>query len=238
MVRIAVVQHVAHEILGTFHPLLKDAGFRIRYVNYGRGPHTPLDVKRYDALVILGGPMGVYEADAHPHLKEEIAWIQEAIALDKPVLGICLGAQLIAAALGAMVKPSGTREIGWHDIDLTPDGVRDPVLGRFQAREKVFQWHGDTYELPPGAVHLATSPTCTQQAFRFGDRVYGLQFHLEVDKPQIERWLRLPANARDVEALGGASWAERIREENGRYLPRLERASRGVFEALLTLFAR
>src|SRR3954466_15879822 len=119
MVRVAVFQHVAHEILGTFHPLLKDAGCRIRYINYGREHHAPIDMRRYDALVILGGPMGVYESDRFPHLRDEIKVIQQAIELNKPVLGICLGAQLLAAALGSEVRSSGVKEIGWYDIHLT-----------------------------------------------------------------------------------------------------------------------
>jgi GMP synthase (glutamine-hydrolysing) len=236
--RIAVFQHVAHEILGNLHPALKDAGLRIRYVNFDRGPVKPLDVARYDGLVILGGPMGVYDADKYPHLTDEITAIQQMIAANKPVLGICLGSQLIAAALGARVYASGKREIGWYDVHLTPEGKADPVLGSFEEREKVFQWHGDTFDLPAGAVHLATSPMFPHQAFRYGDRVYGLQFHLEVDVKQIERWLKLPANGTDIAAMGGAEWAAAVRAENEVHLKRLERASRGVFASLVELFAR
>jgi GMP synthase (glutamine-hydrolysing) len=238
MARIAVIQHVAHEILGTLHPLLKDADFRIRYLNYARVERAAIDIARYDALVILGGPMGAYQTDEHPHLAEEIEVIRRAIELERPVLGICLGAQLIAAALGARVYPAGLREIGWHEVRLTTEGKVDPILGRFQASEQIFQWHGDTFDLPAGAVHLATSDLCPHQAFRYGDSVYGLQFHLEVDGPQIERWLRLPANDADIAAMGGPSWAERIRQENPQHLPRLERATRGVFAGFIDLFAR
>ena len=238
MVRIAVFQHVAHEILGSFHPLLKEAGFRIRYINYGRAHHAMIDMQRFDALVILGGPMGVYEVEKYPHLRDEISVIRSAIALGRPVLGICLGAQLVAAALGSEVRPVGVKEIGWYDVHLTDDGRKDPVLGKFQDCEKIFQWHGDTFDIPEGAVHLASSEICRNQAFRYGDRVYGLQFHLEVDKPMIERWLKIPVNVEELEPLGGAILAKQIREGNDIYLARLELASKGVFAAFVGLFAR
>lgn len=238
MVRIAVIQHVAHEILGTLHPQLKDAGVRIRYVNYARHGHAQLSVDRYDALVVLGGPMGVSEAAAHPHLIDEIACIRRMIELGRPVLGICLGSQLIAAALGAEVRPAAAKEIGWYDVRLSDAGRADPILGRFEAKQKIFQWHGDTFDLPAGAVHLAASDLCAQQAFRYGDNVYGLQFHLEADRAQIERWLRLPANQAEIERLGGATWAAQIRAESELHLARLEKATRGVFAEILRLFAR
>jgi GMP synthase (glutamine-hydrolysing) len=236
MARIAVFQHVAHEILGTFHPLLKDAGFRIKYVNYGRQHHDIVDMKRYDGLVILGGPMGVYEADRYPHLADEIAVIKTAIEQDKPVVGICLGSQLLAAALGSEVRPAGVKEIGWYDVMLNDEGRSDPVLGKFKTQEKVFQWHGDTYTLPTGAVRLASSALCPEQAFRYGAKTYGLQFHLEVDEPMIERWLKIPSNVEELEPLGGASLAAAIRAANLQYLPRLAAASRQVFTSLIGLF--
>jgi GMP synthase (glutamine-hydrolysing) len=238
MPRIAVFQHVAHEILGTFHPLLKDAGFRIRYVNYGRKHHDVLDMRRYDGLVILGGPMGVYEAERYPHLRDEIDVIKTAIDQDKPVLGICLGSQLLAAALGSGVRPAGVKEIGWFDVALTEEGRADPVLGRFKQSERVFQWHGDTYDLPKGAVRLASSAVCQEQAFRYGDKTYGLQFHLEVDEPMIERWLKIPANVEELAPLGGDELMASIRAANPVYLPRLQVASRQVFSGLVELFRK
>lgn len=236
--KIAVFQHVPYEILGILHPLLKDAGFRIRYVNFGRRDHKIIDMAKYDGLVVLGGPMGVYEADRHPHLLEEIACIQQAIAQDKPVLGICLGSQLLAAALGATVRPGGVKEIGWHDVHLTEEGLKDPVLGRFRPKEKIFQWHGDTFDLPSGAVPLASSSLFPEQAFRFGDRTYGLQFHLEVDEPMISRWLRVPGNVRELEPLGGEALASKITADTKEFLPRGLTIGRHAFLALIERWLR
>lgn len=194
MKKILVFQHVGHEILGTLHPLIKDAGLRIRYVNFGRHPDAEAKIGTYDGLVILGGPMGVWEKDKHPHLVREIECIQETIAQKKPVLGICLGAQLIASALGAEVKPAKQKEIGWCKVTLTNEGKEDPVVGGLHKTEKVFQWHYDAFALPKDSAWLAKSDACQYQAFRHGDRTYGFQFHLEVDTPMIDRWLTLPAN--------------------------------------------
>lgn len=231
MKKVLVFQHVAHEILGTLHPLLRQEGFRIRYANFGRGDHPDLNVESYDGLVILGGPMGVYEADKHRHLADEIRAIQDAIARDKPVLGICLGAQLIAAALGAKVEKGPTKEIGWYDVSLTEDGAKDPVLGCLSPTEKIFQWHQDFFELPKDAVWLATSPACKYQAFRYGANVYGFQFHLEVDEPMIERWLRLSAHA---ELFRSEFSADAIRASTHTHVSRLKELSAKVFTSYLT----
>ena len=192
MKRLLVFQHVPYEVLGKLDPMLRGAGFRIRYVNFGREPDSKPDISKYDAMVILGGPMNVSQTDAYPHLETEIQCIQDAIEQEMPILGICLGAQLIAAALGAKVYPNLVKEIGWYDVTPTQDGLRDPVIKYLAGHEQIFQWHGDTFDIPRGAVHLASSPLCPNQAFRFGEKVYGFQFHLEVDRPMIERWFTIP----------------------------------------------
>ena len=232
MARILVFQHVAHEILGTFHPLLKQAGFRIRYANFGRTPEPVIDMHGYDGLVVLGGPMGVYEAATYPHLFHEIHCIQQAVRQHKPVLGICLGAQLIAAALEAEVTRHRETEIGWCDVSLTQEGKSDSLLGGLKPTEKIFQWHGDTFELPKGAVWLARSEACAHQAFRFGDKVYGFQFHLEVDEPMIDRWLLIPENQGQLPT--GA--AEKIRQDTKKHVAHLKGLSENVFSGFLNLF--
>ena len=125
MKRLLVFQHVPHEILGTFNPLLKYAGFRIRYVNFGRTPDATPNVEKYDGLIILGGPMCVDQIESHPHLQTEIDAIKLAMEQHMPVLGICLGAQLIATALGAQVKRNPVKEIGWYDVTPTTEGNKD-----------------------------------------------------------------------------------------------------------------
>src|SRR5262249_53642779 len=140
----------------------------------------------------LGGPMGVYEADEHPFLKIESALVEKAIAAGRPVLGVCLGAQLIAQVLGARVYPGERREVGWAPVHLTEDGRDDPLLAGVDDPITVFHFHGDTYEPPPDAANLAQSSMYEQQAFRWGDTVYGFQFHLEFTEPMISRLLSEP----------------------------------------------
>jgi GMP synthase (glutamine-hydrolysing) len=236
MPKLLVFQHVAYEILGTLDPLLREAGFRIRYVNFGRDPHAEPCLDSYDALIVLGGPMNVDELDRYPHLQTETEMIGDAIARGMPILGICLGAQLIARALGARVRRNPQKEIGWYDLEPTPHGKEDPVLGHLAECEKIFQWHGDTFDVPAGGVHLASSPTCRNQAFRYGRNVYGFQFHLEVDEPVVKRWLQVPVHLRELEALRGHIDPATILQETPRYMPRSQELSDRVFGSLIELF--
>jgi GMP synthase (glutamine-hydrolysing) len=236
MRKLLVCQHVPFEILGTLDPLFRDAGFRIRYVNFGRDVGASPCLDRYRGMVILGGPMNVDEIEQHPHLDTEVRLVREAIAQQIPVLGICLGAQLIAKALGAQVRPTAAREIGWYDVAVTEEGRHDPLFAHFRDTERVFQWHADAFDLPPGAVPLARADGCTQQAFRYGSNVYGLQFHLEVDEPLIERWLRVPLHQADLESMGGAAHAERIRIETALHIARLHALSVSTFGEFIKLF--
>lgn len=190
--KILVLQHVPYEPLGTLNPLLKEAGFRLRYVNFGRDHAQKPSLDGYAALIILGGPMNADDTSGYPHLATELELITDAIERDISILGICLGAQLLAKALGGSVAAGAGREIGWHEVELTEDGQRDPVLSTFGARREVFQWHDDVIELPPDCVHLASSERCPAQAFRYGEHAYGFQFHLEADSALIERWLDVP----------------------------------------------
>jgi len=210
MRRLLVFQHVPYEILGNLDPLLRAAGFRIRYVNFGRQPEARPDISRYHGLIVLGGPMNVDQADRHPHLLTEVELIQHMIEAGKPVLGICLGAQLIARALGAEVRKNPTKEIGWYPLTPTAAGRKDPLFDHFDDNQMIFQWHGDTFDIPHGAEHLATSPDCINQAFRYSDNVYGLQFHLEVDKAMIMSWLHRPAMAAEATELGGTEYGEQV----------------------------
>ncbi|MFO0679400.1 MAG: gamma-glutamyl-gamma-aminobutyrate hydrolase family protein [Polyangiaceae bacterium] len=235
MARLLVFQHVAYEILGTFDPLLRDAGFRIRYVNFGRHPEAEPSLDGYDGLVVLGGPMNVGQAGTFRHLTTEMRCIERALRNDVPVLGICLGAQLLASTLGARVRANDVREIGWTPVTTTDAGTRDPLLRSFEGTESIFQWHGDTFDVPDGAVHLASSPTCANQAFSYGDRAYGLQFHLEVDGPTIERWLGVPALQEELATLRGITDAETIRRETPGRIVRLETLARKTFGAFIDL---
>jgi len=236
MKKLLVCQHVAHEVLGTLDPLFRSAGFRIRYVNFGRDPQASPELEGYDGLVILGGPMMVGESDRYPHIATEIALVREAVDRDVPVLGICLGAQLIAAALGAEVGPAPRKEIGWYDLRATPEGREDPLFRHLEGDERIFQWHGDAFAIPEGAVRLAENLACPNQAFRFGDKVYGLQFHLEVDEAMIQRWLKVPDLAAEMATTSGIARPEEILAETAQNIARTQELSALVFGAMIELF--
>ena len=236
MPRLLVCQHVPHEILGTLNPLLKSAGFRIRYVNFGRHPDAAPSLEGYQGLIVLGGPMSVNETAEHPHLTTEMRLIESALEKDLPVLGICLGAQLIAKTLGSKVYRNREKEIGWYDVAPTEHAADDPLVGHFEASEKIFQWHGDTFDLPHGARHLATSFVCEQQAFRYGENVYALQFHMEVDEPMIERWLKVPENVEVIKRLEGDVDADAIRRDTKANIQKLNALSDRTFGEFIKLF--
>jgi GMP synthase (glutamine-hydrolysing) len=236
MRKLLVCQHVPFEILGTLDPLFRSRGFRVRYVNFGRHPDAQPSLEGYRGLIVLGGPMNVDEVDVHPHLATEIDLIRNALERGIPVLGICLGAQLLARALGASVRPNGEKEIGWYEVRPTPGGREDRLFRHFRTAEKVFQWHGDTFEIPAGAVPLAEGDACRNQAFRWGDNAYGLQFHLEVDEPMIERWLRVPIHRAEIESLAGRIDPNTIRAETPQYIGRLTELAQQTFGEFVSLF--
>ena len=236
MKKLLVLQHVAHEILGTLNPLLKRAGFRIRYVNFARHPDARPTLDGYDGLIVLGGPMSVNDSNRLPHLVTELKLIEEALRRELPILGICLGAQLIAKTLGASVYPTREKEIGWYDVSPTTEAARDPLLTPLQKTEKIFQWHGETFDIPNSTRHLAFSSLCANQAFRYGTKVYGFQFHMEVDAPMIHRWLKVPENQKEISALRGDHHIEEIYGETPRHMPRLGEISERVFNGFIELF--
>jgi GMP synthase (glutamine-hydrolysing) len=227
--KVLVFQHVPFEPLGTLDPLLKEAGFRLRYVNFGREPEQRPQLDRYAALIVLGGPMNSDQIDTYPNLITEVEIIRNAVDRGMAVLGICLGAQLLARALGGTVSRNATREIGWHEVETTAEGLADPVLSTFAARQEVFQWHEDGIGLPPGAVLLASSPASPVQAFRFGEGVYGFQFHLEVDRPLIERWLTVPDHQQSLREEAGTVDPDEIRCRSDASIGPLEALSRATF---------
>jgi GMP synthase-like glutamine amidotransferase len=148
----------------------------LSHLHAGDALPAPAD---FDRLVVMGGPMSVGDTEAYPWLTDELESIADAIAAGKSVVGVCLGAQLIAAALGARVNPNAHKEIGWFPVRLTEQAKALDLCDRLPAEQTVFHWHGDTFDLPPRAVHLAESEACANQAFLFDGRVLGLQFHLE-----------------------------------------------------------
>ena len=184
-----IVKHVDIEGPGLIEDCLRQEKIPYQVLSLESGLHLP-KLDNLTHLVLLGGPMNVYEEDRYPFLVEEDLFIKEAIQRGKSILGICLGAQLIAKALGAKVFKAAVKEIGWYDVSLTRIGTIDPFFSRLPRTFSVFQWHGDTFEIPHGAVLLATSSPVPHQAFRYGDHVYGLQFHLEVTQDIIREWMK------------------------------------------------
>src|SRR5256712_1040619 len=197
-----VLRHVQAEGLGLLTNVLRDRGIHHRYLDLPRGEAPPRDLHNLGGLIVLGGPMAVYEADRHPFLRAETELVERALTAGRPVLGICLGAQLIASVLGARVYAGERREVGWAPITLTEDGRDDAVFGLMEPTLTVFHLHGDTYELPPDARNLASSAAYEHQAFRFGDLVYGLQFHLEFTDTIIQRLVSEPESRAYVAGAG------------------------------------
>ena len=234
--KVLVFQHVPYEPQGTLDPLLKESGIRIRYVNFGRMPGQRHALDRYAALIVHGGPMNADQIDSYPNLQTEVEIIRAAVDRDMSVLGICLGALLLAKALGGRVARNQTREIGWHDVDMTEAGLNDPVLSTFAPRQEVFQWHEDGITLPPGVECLASSPASPVQAFRYGEHAYGFQFHLEANRPLIERWLTVPAHQASLREEGGAADPAAILRQADTSMAPLEALSRATFSRWIERF--
>lgn len=195
--RTHVLQHVPFEGLGSIEPWLTARHARVTWTRFFEDPSLP-EAADIDLLIALGGPMSVNDEDLLPWLRAEKRFIARAIALGRPVLGICLGAQLIASALGARVYPGPHKEIGWHPVRGTS---AEPGSFAFPAEFLAFHWHGETFDLPPGAVCLARSRACRHQAFRFGRNVLGLQFHLETTPASADAII---TRCRDELIAGGA----------------------------------
>jgi GMP synthase (glutamine-hydrolysing) len=184
---VLIVKHVDIEGPGLIEHCLNQRAIPSRIICLETGDSLP-GPNGFTHIVLLGGPMNVYEEDRYPFLKGEDLFIKEAIQRGKNILGICLGAQLIAKALGARVTKSPVREIGWSEVSLTEEGSKDRLFAALPKTFPVFQWHEDTFQIPRWGTLLATSPDVPNQAFRYGGNAYGLQFHLEVTKKMIREW--------------------------------------------------
>jgi len=184
-VRVLAFRHSPFEDLGLLQAILRAHGFAYEYADLYRSPAADFAVRDADALIFLGGSISAND-DLH-YIGHEVQHIRNAVQHGQPVLGICLGAQLIAKALGANVYPNVVKEIGWAPVSFTEAAQSDVVFHGLDT-EIIFHWHGETFGVPKGAVLLASSAVCRHQAFRWGDKVYGLQFHLEVTPPMIAQW--------------------------------------------------
>ncbi|WP_163186405.1 glutamine amidotransferase [Cellulosimicrobium sp. SL-1] len=221
------VRHVHFEDLGVLAPLLERRGYRVSYVE---APSDPLPVGSLDdadLVVVLGGPVGIGDAPGYPFLSREIAAVQARLATGRPTLGVCLGAQVLAAALAADVAPTGRTEIGYAPLDLTDDGQRS-VLAPL-AGVPVLHWHGDAFAIPQGARRLAATPGFPNQAFSHGRSTLGLQFHVEANPARIEQWLVGHAH----ELAGAGIDPRALREDARRHGAALTAAATAVLTSWL-----
>lgn len=229
---VLALRHVRHEHLGTLEAIFRRYGLVFQYVDVLVETPRAFQPDQLAGLVVLGGPMSVDETQRYPALAAEAGWIKDAVELGLPVLGICLGSQLLAKALGARVYANRVKEIGWYSLELTSAAQWDRLFAGCASSQTVFQWHGDTFELPSGAVHLARSAVCPHQAFRYGERAYGLQFHLEVTAELIDEWLIQPDNHRELAGLDYID-PDEIRRRTPREMPALA----ALGEEVLSRFA-
>ncbi|MBD8524521.1 type 1 glutamine amidotransferase [Pseudomarimonas arenosa] len=238
MSKVLVFQHVAAEPLGTLDALIRARGHRIRFVNFEREPEAQPDVDRYQGLIVLGGPMNVSDQAHRAHLRTELRCIERALRQGKPVLGICLGSQLLAHALGATVRRHHLDEIGWYRWQPTEHAQHDSVLAPLAQQSPIFQWHSCTFDIPHDAVHLGRTDSCENQAFRYGDNAYGFQFHLEMDRPLIERWLSNPEYRRELESCGLNYGAAEILADTEQHIALMQANATVVFNRFLDQIGR
>jgi len=189
--RLVVVQHLFCEGPGAFNAEFDRRGVERTIAEIDIGDALP-DWREFDGIVAMGGPMSVNDEAEHPWLVEEKRWLAEAVRAGKPFFGACLGVQMLASALGARVYPLEQSEVGLLKVQRTAEGLADPVTGALADPLVTLQWHGDTFDIPDGGVLLASSPAAPNQAFRFGDAAYGIQFHLEVTPEMAEQWAGVP----------------------------------------------
>jgi GMP synthase (glutamine-hydrolysing) len=220
------LRHVPFEDLGSFAGVLAERDVRVAYEEAPTADLAALDPLAVDLLVVLGGPIGAYQEDAYPFLLGELRLLEKRIAAGRPVLGICLGSQLLARQLGARVYPGSGKEIGWAPLALSDAGRASPLRHLALEATPVLHWHGDTFDLPAGAVRLASTERYENQAFAVGPALLAVQFHPEVRARDLESWF--VGHAGEIAATPGLSVAG-LRAETARHAPVLEPRGRACF---------
>jgi GMP synthase (glutamine-hydrolysing) len=230
---VSILQHHECETPGLIADALQHAGIGQRYIHAYKGDSVPQQMGDTAGLVIMGGPQSVYEQAEFPYLRDEMRLIEDALKHNKPILGVCLGAQLLAATLSASVSPGRQKEIGWHRVTPTDFAVSDALFNGLPSSFTAFHWHGDIFDLPRGAALLASSPLTAHQAFRYGKNAYGLLFHLEATPSQVLKMVEAFSDELQTAGLNGTA----IKLNAHTHLPALQKIGQQVFArwvALLT----
>ena len=223
------IRHVSFEDAGILGDVLAERGIRLRYLEAGIDDLAP--AKDADLLLVLGGPIGIYEFDRYPFLKHELSTVEAAVKKGVPVIGICLGCQALAAVLAARVYPNREKELGWDEMSLTQEGKASP-LGAIDG-VRVLNWHGDTFDLPVGATRLASTKITPNQAFTYGPKVLALQFHVELPERDLERWLI----GHTLELSTSKVDLAKMRADTARFAPAANEASKRLFNDWLDALA-
>jgi len=218
-----VIRHLAFEDLGSFSSVLQAHGYQVNYIDAADFSLTPDELSQIDALsddllIVLGGPISVNDTAMFPFLEGEISLLKQRIAADKPTLGVCLGAQLIARALGAKVY-TGEKEVGWYELSLTAAGEQSALRYLGAKHCSMLHWHGETFDLPVGAALLASSEKCLHQAFSYGRNILALQFHPEITQHAMEKWFI--GHIGEIMQTDGVS-VEKLREDTRQFANQLE----------------
>ena len=232
---ILILTHAPHEGPGFFGDALSDHGSTVRTLAFHEDPSALAGAGGADVILSMGGPMDATDDASHPWLAREAEFLGRAAREGRKVLGICLGAQILARGLGATVRRAAAPEIGYAPIALADPGKDDPVLAGLRSPETVLHWHRDTFELPPDAIRLASSGSTPEQAYRLGRHAYGLQFHLEVGRSLMEEWLAVPSVRAELEATPGAPSPGRLLEQAAEHEKRLSWLCSSVINRLLNL---
>ncbi len=228
--KVTVIRHLAFEDLGSFEPVLQSRGIPVHYLEAGLDDLSIIDPLSTDLLVILGGPISVNEATEYPFLQTEMGLLKRRLAADLPTLGICLGAQLMASALGARVYPGGCKEIGWYGLQVNRSGRETGLQWLDEASTQMLHWHGETFDIPPGATALASSQRFENQAFSIGRRALALQFHPEVTAIGLERWyIGHTGEIHDTEGISVSA----LRADSEKYAADLQRNAEKFFNCWL-----
>lgn len=241
MLKALVIQNTESEGLGIVSKNLRQKGISADFIKTFKYGLIPKHIDGYDGLVVLGGPMGVYEDDLYPFIRQEISLLKDAVKKNIPVLGICLGAQLLAKAAGADVYKGTKKEIGWYEITLNEQGKRDMLFIGLPDKFTVFQWHGDTFDFgkdlnPVAGTFLASSELFQNQIIKVGKNAYGLQFHLEVTEEMIRNWINV--NDRELNFVKDYINPETILRDTSRHIDTIHRYGDVVFSRFLNLLQR